>query len=112
MGALFDALEGPIDRLPAKESRQRLARITHIANDMTRLIEEMFAYWRVNEEVKQFGPTDCMALFRDARAALVKEIEANGAAVSASRLPIALGHRESLLLVLRNLLSNAIKYRA
>ena len=78
---------------------------------MTRLIEEMFAYARVNEEVKQFGPTDCMALFRDTRAALVKEIEANSDAVSASRLPIALGHRESLLLVLRNLLSNAIKYR-
>ena len=112
VGALFDALEGPIDRLQAKDSRKRLARISHIANDMAKLIEEMFAYARVNEDVKQFCPTDCTALFRDARAALAKEIEANAAAVSASRLPVALGHRESLLLVFRNLLSNAIKYRA
>jgi PAS domain S-box-containing protein len=112
VGALFDALEGPIDQLQAKETRQRLARISQIAKDMAKLIEEMFAYARVNEEVKQFGPTDCMALFRDARAALAKEIETHGASVSASRLPITRGHRESLLLVFRNLLSNAIKYRS
>ena len=112
VGALFDALEGPIDRLQANETRKRLTRITQIAKDMAKLIEEMFAYARVNEEVKQFGPTDCMAVFREARTALVKEIEANDAAVSASRLPIVLGHRESLMLVFRNLISNAIKYRA
>jgi PAS domain S-box-containing protein len=112
VGALFDALEGPIEQFQAKESRQRLGRIVQIAKDMAKLIEEMFAYARVNEEVKQFGPTDSMAVFRDARAALGKEIEASGASVSASRLPTVLGHRESLLLVFRNLISNAIKYRA
>jgi PAS domain S-box-containing protein len=112
VGALFDALVGPIDRLQAKESRQRLTRVTQIAKDMAKLIEEMFAYARINEEVKQFGPVDCMALFRDARATLAKEIEATSAAVTASPLPVAVGHRGSLLLVFRNLLSNAIKYRA
>jgi PAS domain S-box-containing protein len=112
VGALFDALEDPLERLQAKESRQRLNRIAQIAKDMAKLIEEMFAYARVNEEVKHFRPTDCTALFREARTVLAKEIEASGAAVSASRLPIVVGHRESLLLVFRNLVSNAIKYRA
>ncbi len=112
VGALFDALAGPLNQFQAPAPRQRLARITQIAKDMAQLIEEMFAYARVNEEVKQFGPTDCMALFRDARAWLAQEIEANGASVSASRLPVARGHRESLQLVFRNLLSNAIKYRS
>ena len=52
------------------------------------------------------------AIFAKPARALAKEIAANDAVVSASQLPIARGHRESLLLVFRNLLSNAIKYRA
>jgi PAS domain S-box-containing protein len=110
--ALFDELKGPLERLPARQAGQRLGRITQIATDMAKLIEEMFAYARVSEEVKRFAPTDSMALFREARAELQKDVKASSATISLSRLPIVNGHRESLRLVFRNLLDNAIKYRA
>src|SRR5262249_46470860 len=110
--ALFDELKGPMDRLQAKEAGQRLARITQVAKDMAKLMEEMFAYARVSEDIKHFNPTDSMALFREARAELQKDIETNRATVSLSKLPIVKGHQESLKLVFRNLMDNAIKYRA
>src|SRR5205823_5551827 len=47
--ALFDELKGPTDRLQAKQAGQRLGRITQIAKDMAKLMEEMFAYARVSE---------------------------------------------------------------
>ncbi len=91
---------------------QRLETIRGKATDMRLLIEAMLRYARVSDQVTTFTCTDTMALFREARAGLVKENEVCRASGFAVDLPTVRGHQESLKLVFQNLISNAIKYRA
>jgi PAS domain S-box-containing protein len=105
----------PTSQKKTKESpSKRLAEIQSIADDMTKLVEEMLAYARVSEEAKHLNPVNCEAVFEAARAELLDDIKACGATVTfrAASPPVVSGHRESLKLVFRNLIDNAIKYRA
>ena len=81
------------------------------ANRMQHLINDLLAYSRVGTRGKPLGPTDCNAVFQQARDNLAKAVEETSTIISQDPLPVVLGDEVQLLQVFQNLIANAIKFR-
>jgi light-regulated signal transduction histidine kinase (bacteriophytochrome) len=56
-------------------------------------------------------PTDCNAVFKQARDNLAKAVEETSTVIYQAPLPVVLGDEVQLLQVFQNLIANAIKFR-
>ena len=81
------------------------------ANRMQHLINDLLAYSRVGTRGKPFVPTDCNAVFKQARDNLAKALEETSTVIYQNPLPVVLGDEVQLLQVFQNLIANAIKFR-
>jgi light-regulated signal transduction histidine kinase (bacteriophytochrome) len=80
------------------------------AGRMHQLINDLLTYSQVSSEVKQFEPTDCEAITKQALADLAVTVEQLRADVTYDRLPKLKADPSQLRLLFRNLLENALKY--
>lgn len=80
------------------------------AERMQTLINDLLKYSRLESRSREFGPADCAAAYRAARANLKVAIEEKGADVSAVDLPIVHGDEVQLAQLFQNLIGNALKY--
>jgi light-regulated signal transduction histidine kinase (bacteriophytochrome) len=81
------------------------------ANRMQHLINDLLAYSRVGTRGKPLVPTDCNAVFKQARDNLAKAVEETSTVIYQAPLPVVLGDEVQLLQVFQNLIANAIKFR-
>lgn len=81
------------------------------ANRMQHLINDLLAYSRVGTRGKPLVPTDCNAVFKQARDNLAKALEETSTVIYQNPLPVVLGDEVQLLQVFQNLIANAIKFR-
>jgi signal transduction histidine kinase len=81
------------------------------ANRMQHLINDLLAYSRVGTRGKPLVPTDCNAVFKQARDNLAKVLEETSTVIYQNPLPVVLGDEVQLLQVFQNLIANAIKFR-
>jgi signal transduction histidine kinase len=81
------------------------------ANRMQHLINDLLAYSRVGIRSKPLVPTDCNAVFKQARDNLAKAVEETSTVIYQDPLPMVLGDEVQLLQVFQNLIANAIKFR-
>lgn len=81
------------------------------ASRMQRLINDLLAYSRVGTRGKPLVPTDCNAVFKQARDNLAKAVEETSTVIYQDPLPVVLGDEVQLLQVFQNLIANAIKFR-
>jgi len=81
------------------------------ANRMQHLINDLLAYSRVGTRGKPLVPTDCNAVFKQARDNLAKAVEETSTVIYQNPLPVVLGDEVQLLQVFQNLIANAIKFR-
>jgi PAS domain S-box-containing protein len=78
---------------------------------MKTLINDLLSYSRVGTRGKEFEPTDCEAVLRQALANLAKTIEEQSAVVTHDGLPTVMGDYSQLGQLFQNLIANAIKFR-
>ena len=81
------------------------------ANRMQHLINDLLAYSRVGTRSKPLAPTDCNAVFQQARDNLATAVEETSTVIYQDPLPMVLGDEVQLLQVFQNLIANAIKFR-
>ncbi|MDD4890750.1 MAG: ATP-binding protein, partial [Phycisphaerae bacterium] len=99
-GAQFDGKAG-----------EWMSYITEGSARMSRLIEDLLAYSRVDRRGRQFAAVDLREALDDALANLRISIGESRAEVVAGPLPTVPGDRTQLTLLLQNLIGNAIKFR-
>lgn len=97
------------DRLDA-EAKEFINYAVDGANRMQTLINDLLKYSRLDSRGREFGPADCAAACRAARANLKVAIEEKRADVSAGDLPVVYGDEVQLAQLFQNLIGNALKY--
>lgn len=78
---------------------------------MSRLINDLLEYSRVDSRGRPMEPTDLNKLLDEVKQDLETMIQDSGAKVSADHLPTVMADRTQVAQVLSNLVRNAIKYR-
>lgn len=81
------------------------------AKRMSRLINDLLAYSRVETQGRTLRPVDLGAVLAVVRDNLRLTAEACGAAIESGPLPVVTGDESQLVSLLQNLIGNAIKYR-
>lgn len=86
-------------------------RIIAAAQKMDGLLTDLLEYSRISQAELRPEPVSVQAAVADALAALQSEIESKQARVQVAReLPVVLGHRATLVLLIQNLVANALKF--
>lgn len=80
------------------------------ANRMSRLINDLLEFSRVESKGKQFSKVDCNDVVKVALKNLEKRIRETGANIKSDNLPVLNGDSNQLIQLLQNLIGNAIKY--
>jgi CheY-like chemotaxis protein/two-component sensor histidine kinase len=96
------------------ERAQKLCdRLTHNAELMDRLIEDLLSYSQLSTAKLSFAPVDLNGAVEHALALLSKIIEDAHARVDVEKsMPTALGHEQTVVHVIANLIGNAVKFVA
>jgi PAS domain S-box-containing protein len=100
--------QGKLDR----NADEFIAFIVEGATRMMGLINDLLSYSRVGTRGRDFAPTDCAAVFKEAVANLGAAIEESGALVTRGPLPTVVADGGQLVLLLQNLIGNAIKFHS
>ncbi|TND05012.1 MAG: sensory box protein [Gammaproteobacteria bacterium] len=82
------------------------------ATRMRNLIEDLLTYSRVTRKAKEFVPTDCTTVLKQAARNLELAVEESGAVITHDELPTVMADDIQLVQLFQNLISNAIKYRS
>lgn len=90
---------------------QSLQRVSHAANRMTTLIDDLLAYARLDAE-GQTRPVDCSDLVDEVLLDLTPLVAETGATVTRDELPVIRAYPAQLEQVFRNLIENALKFRS
>lgn len=80
------------------------------AKRMQILIQDLLSYSRVGTRAKEFTPTDCNAVVKEAMRNLQVAIAETHAEIMIEPLPIVNGDRSQLVQLWQNLIGNAIKF--
>ncbi|RQG89920.1 histidine kinase [Natrarchaeobius halalkaliphilus] len=80
------------------------------AERMTRMIDALLEYSRVDTRGEEFEPVDLSEVVSDVREDMVVRIEETGAQIAVDELPRVDGDRSQLRQLFQNLLSNAMEY--
>jgi light-regulated signal transduction histidine kinase (bacteriophytochrome) len=81
------------------------------ATRMLAQLNDLLDYVQIETMPKPFAPTDCTAVFANARQGLQQEITQSGAVITHTSLPTVYATAAQLQLVFEHLLDNAIKFR-
>lgn len=92
------------------KSRRYLETILAASKRMGNLIDDLLAFSRIGRAETKKGPVNLDQLVREAVAELREETTGREIAWKIGAMPICLGDRAMLKLVLSNLLSNAVKF--
>ncbi len=87
-----------------------LEEIAATGNRMSRLIQDLLAYSRINAKPLEFESVNCNLILQEVRANLFFDVSASGAKIVSGELPMVKGDRTQLLQLFQNLISNAIKF--
>ncbi|PYE52832.1 sensor histidine kinase [Deinococcus yavapaiensis] len=88
-----------------------LRQIVQNGQHMKRLMDDLLTYPRVTSERRPLLPTNVGAVFNAVLTRLRPELDALGATVSCSDLPMVLADAQQLDQLFQNLISNGLKYR-
>lgn len=104
------ARDGP--KLDAR-GRMTLERINRSAERLDRLLKDLLEFCKVSQAQLSLQPLPLQSIVAEVLALLESEVCAKNAVITAQEpLPVVLGHRATLVLVLNNLLGNALKFVA
>ncbi|MFB9994937.1 GAF domain-containing protein [Deinococcus oregonensis] len=84
-----------------------LRQIMESGEHMKQLVDDLLAFSRVHSEQRPFLPTDSEAVFD----AVAHRLQAEGATLTRSALPVVQADAQQLDQLLQNLISNGLKYR-
>lgn len=108
----FTGLLGEAGASLGAEPARYLESIGRAAGRMTRLLDSLMVYCRLNSKGEQLRPRSLEAIVREVLADFAPEMEAARAEVSIGTLPVLAVHPELIAVVFANLLGNSLKYRA
>ena len=108
---LVEWMQGEYDGVIDENGKNFLEEIATTGNRMSRLIQDLLAYSRINAKPLEFVSIDCNLILEEARANLWFDISGCGAKIVSEELPVVKGDRTQLLQLFQNLISNGIKFR-
>ena len=94
----------------SETGRDYLERMVGAATRMRNLIEALLSYSRISSQGKQFTPVDLNTVLMDVMSNLEERIEATGAKLEITELPVIEGDYTQILRLMQNLIGNALKF--
>ncbi|CAI48163.1 sensor box histidine kinase [Natronomonas pharaonis DSM 2160] len=110
VSSYLDLLESEYSDDLDAEAREYIDFAVDGAERMSRMIDALLSYSRVETRGEEPAPVDAAAVFEEAHRDLKQRIEETNARIEADDLPTVLADRSQLGQLFRNLLSNAIEY--
>jgi light-regulated signal transduction histidine kinase (bacteriophytochrome) len=111
MVTLVELMQQEYNRVLDEDGINFLEEIAATGNRMSRLIQDLLAYSRINAKPLEFVSIDCNLILEEVRANLFFDLSSSGAKIVSGELPMVKGDRTQLLQLFQNLISNAIKFR-
>ncbi|HEY9784487.1 MAG TPA: ATP-binding protein [Candidatus Obscuribacterales bacterium] len=93
------------------DSLENLSFIIEAAKRMQQMVTDLLSYARVQTHGKEFVPTDCNAVLKQASEALSLSAEEAGARITCGELPEIMADPNQIFQLFLNLLANAMKFR-
>ena len=111
VASFLQLLEVRFGQALGEKPREYIAFATDGAQRMSRLIQDLLDYSRIQRGNRKLAPVDMNAVFDQALANCAASIQEARAAVTRDDLPTVLGDRPQLGQLLQNLVGNAVKFR-